>query len=474
MSSPKRLHPVAIIFTVIKSLRQLIYALFPIIILASSDFGLHYVVLIISIIVVIFIGFSVLSWLRFTYRIEGDQLRIEKGVIVRQKRTISKNRIQSIDLTQGIIHRIFGLTKVQIETAGSDRSVDAGLSAVKLEEGQHLHNELKSKYENVESVVESDKQTNHAQHTITVKRLLLAGSTSASFGIVLSLFALTFTEIEAFVPESFYNRTTNLLLSQGIELLIVLGIVLFILLWMLGILTMVVKYGKFTITRYENELFITRGLLEKKQMTIPIKRIQAVSIKESLIRQPLGFATISVEIAGGETEKQNASETLLFPLLRKTEVKGFLDEILPEYENNSTFRKLVPKRALPYYLLRTSMIPLIGLIGIAIFMPEWVILPIILLGLSVILGFVRYRTTSFNLSENQLTLQLRMFSKEIVLLKSKRIQALERSQHFLHRKQNLGTMKLSILNNFGGRHYNINELNEEDLDKIGDWYSTET
>ncbi|WP_240795580.1 PH domain-containing protein [Aquibacillus halophilus] len=471
MSNPKRLHPAAMIFTAISSVRQLVYALVPIIILASNDGVFLYLVLGIVGLTILLIGHSILSWLRFTYRVEGDQLRIEQGVIIRKNRTISKNRIQSIDLTQSVIHRIFGLTKVQIETAGSDRSVDAALSAVTFDEGQYLHNELKRKYEANEMAEDSSEQLGLASQSISFKRLLIAGSTSGSFGVILSLFALAFSELESFIPETVYNQTTQWLFSQGVELLIGLAVMLFVLLWMVGILGTVIKYGKFTITRYEDELFITRGLLEKRQLTIPIKRIQAVAIKETLIRQPLGFATVSVEIAGGVQDDKKVTDTIVFPLLKKSDVPSFLQEILPEYQSIQSKPVHVPKRGLPYYLLRTTIIPLIPLVIIWISFPEWVILPAIVFILAILLGIARYRTTSFQMTETQLTLQFRLFSKETVMLKSRRIQSLEKSQHFLHRKQNLAKMKVSILNNYGGRHYSVHELELADLDEIVDWYS---
>ncbi|MFP3489650.1 PH domain-containing protein, partial [Staphylococcus sp. SIMBA_130] len=78
-----------------------------------------------------------------------------------------------------------------------------------------------------------------------------------------------------------------------------LAIVVLLVFWLLGIAGTMIKYGKFAITKVGDELFITRGLLEKKQITIPLKRIQAVGIAESVIRQPFGFVTVFVEVAGG-------------------------------------------------------------------------------------------------------------------------------------------------------------------------------
>ena len=68
---------------------------------------------------------GIISWLRYTYRVEDGELRIESGVFVRKKRYIPFERIQSLDFSEGILQRPFGLVKVRVETAGSSGSQDA-------------------------------------------------------------------------------------------------------------------------------------------------------------------------------------------------------------------------------------------------------------------------------------------------------------------------------------------------------------
>src|SRR5699024_12406395 len=81
------------------------------------------------------------------------------------------------------------------------------------------------------------------------------------------------------------------------------ALILFIVSWILGIVRTIIKYGNFTITKDDGELLITRGLLEKRQLTIPLRRIQAIGMKESMIRQPLGYITVFAEVAGSTSEQ---------------------------------------------------------------------------------------------------------------------------------------------------------------------------
>ncbi|MFD1416443.1 PH domain-containing protein [Oceanobacillus jeddahense] len=482
MSNPKRLHPAAILFDIIQSLKQSILGILPIAIVIISNGASFYLMIGIAVIIGLIILSSVLSWVRFTYQLEEDQLRIERGIIIRKKRTISKHRIQSIDLSQNVIHRIFGLTKVAIETAGNDSSTDAALSAVRMEDGRMLHDELKyKKHVSETEALEAEKEINTEQtkpdesnlpkRTITLKALFITGSTSASFGILIGLFGAAFSQVESLIPDQFYNDITRWALSLGMQIMIIFAIIVVLFLWLLSILYTVVKDWNFTITRYEKELFITRGLLEKKQTTIPLKRIQAVGIKESPVHQLFGFARPYVEIASATTNNSQEVNTSIFPLLRKKEFASFLSEFLPEYHYSTENLIHPPKKALPYYLWRSMNIPLLAVIIVGIFFSTYIWIPIIIMFVIGILGFAAFKSAGYAIDDQQITVQARILSKDTAFIQHRRLQALKQKQHLLHRKQSLATLDMAILNKSTGRHFVIKELDTADSYVIADWYS---
>ncbi|UJL47040.1 PH domain-containing protein [Virgibacillus sp. NKC19-16] len=472
MSEPKRLHPAAIIFNFIKGIREFIFVLiFGFITFRDQSFG--YFILIVLLLALIIVAYSVISWYRYTYRVEEEELRIEYGIFIRKKRYISKNRIQSIDLTQGVIHRIFKLAKVQIETAGSGNGSEASLKAVKFTEAQTLRDELKNEdTQATELDPETEAETtNHPFYKISFKRLFVAGSTSGSIGVIFVL-ALGALEFERFIPDRFFDNAMSWVIGLSIMLIVGFALALLLFLWLLGIAGTMIKYGNFTITKYKDELFITRGLLEKKQITIPLGRIQAVGIQESVIRQPLGFVTVFAEVAGGSLDQGEDFSTVLFPIMKRDEVEEFLQEILPDYAEQPQDFNPLPKRALTFYLFRT-MVPII-LLGIAVMflLPQfsWVIIILLIGGLY--LGFLRYRAGGYYLKENRLMVRYRVLSKTTMLMYHKRIQAFEKTQHKIQKAKKLATLKLSIIGKLGtGKHYTIKELDEADLDQLSDWYS---
>src|SRR5690625_7223701 len=98
---------------------------------------------------------SILSWLRFTYRVEENELRIEQGVFIRKKRYVPINRIHKIDFTANVVHRISGLVKIQIDTACAG-GAEVSISAVTIAKGERLRAALKKQAEETEFTTDKD------------------------------------------------------------------------------------------------------------------------------------------------------------------------------------------------------------------------------------------------------------------------------------------------------------------------------
>lgn len=471
MFEQKRLHPAAILFNFIKSLRESLF-IFVLGFITFKDESLFYFILAASAILVVLITFSVLSWYRYTYRVEDEELRVEYGILIRKKRYISKSRIQSIDLTSGVIHRIFKLTKVQIETAGSSTGAEALLKAVKLAEGEALRQELKTAKTYKSDLDTETPEQPQTSLKISFKRLFIAGSTSGRIGVIFALLAFGFSELEQFIPNRLYDNTLEWVIGLSIVFILGIAFILLILLWLFGIAGTIIKYGNFEIIKNDDELYITRGLLEKKQLTIPLKRIQAVGIQESIIRQPLGYVTVFAEVAGGSTDKGEDFSSILFPIMKVEEVDEFLNAFLPDYARQEKELTRLPQRARKFYIVRSVAPFLIIGAGIWFFLPQffWVSIMVFLGGMY--LGFLRHKDGGFRQEGKRLTIQYRLFSKNTLIMYHKRIQALERKQHMVQASQKLGTMKLSIIGKLGmGTHFTIRELEEAQTNQIAEWYS---
>src|SRR5690625_5694512 len=222
MFEEKRLHPTTIFFNFFQFLKE--FAL-PIILGFFTFRGqaLFYLLVILVAIFIINLVFSIASWYRFTYRVEDEELRIEHGIFIRKKRYISINRIQSINLTQSVFHRIFKLVKVQVETAGGGEGAEVSLKAVTLQDGELLRADIKAKPESIEHSTREDVPTDYPSDKISVRRLFIAGTTSGSIGVLLAIFAFIISQAEQLIPDDFFDQSVQWIIGLSLTIIIEIG-----------------------------------------------------------------------------------------------------------------------------------------------------------------------------------------------------------------------------------------------------------
>lgn len=88
--------------------------------------------------------FGALRW-RFTrYRITSDRVELHSGWLRRQRRSVPRDRIRTVDLTSRLEHRVFGLSVVKVgaATGGGAEQTDLALDAVSGAEADRLRREL--------------------------------------------------------------------------------------------------------------------------------------------------------------------------------------------------------------------------------------------------------------------------------------------------------------------------------------------
>ena len=76
---------------------------------------------------VITLGFAFSRWFTTRYRITEDHVQVGSGLLRRRVRAVSRDRVRTVDVTARAMHRLLGLTRVDIGTGRSDRAGDGGV-----------------------------------------------------------------------------------------------------------------------------------------------------------------------------------------------------------------------------------------------------------------------------------------------------------------------------------------------------------
>lgn len=411
------------------------------------------------------LGAGFANWWRFLYKVEDGLLHIKSGIFVRKNLYLTKDRIQVIDITAGVVERIFGLVRLDIQTAGAS-SRAAAIEAITREKAEEINRLLRQgKADSTEEDIEGEysEPKSEIKKTITLpnKELLIAASTSGSFGIALSVIGTVFSQVEPLISESqFYEYLYSLLPSQTdtmFYIALVLGFIVFA--WLLSFFGTLFSYGNFTLDVKEKEVVISRGVFEKKRITVPFNRIQAIHISEGIIRQPLGYASVHLESAGYGDDKGTGS-IMFFPLIKRGRILSLLDDILPDYQKELHALK-PPSRSLRRYIFRSTFFVT------AVTAAAWWwfdlnfaiwILPL----LSIIWGWLKYNDTALGWGNDILVLRSRALSKTTAYIKKKRIQDLSISQSPFQKYRNLCSVEVYVASGDRGKSFSVRDLELDD------------
>jgi len=88
--------------------------------------------------------------------------------------------------------------------------------------------------------------------------------------------------------------------------------------------------GGFRLTRRGDRLRVTRGVLDQREASLAVSRIQVVRVHENALRRALGLVSVSLQSAGGSGSVEGASTRVTVPLLRRGQLDALLSEVLPQ------------------------------------------------------------------------------------------------------------------------------------------------
>jgi putative membrane protein len=329
--------------------------------------------------------FAILSvflyWRRFEFRVGADEIRIDSGVLNRTHRSIPFDRVQDVDITQGLVARLLGLARITFETgAGSARpgSEEGVLQVVRLDRAEQLRELVRARRSgSAAAAAEPHEAEATPIYRMDLKRLLLAGAFNFSLALFAGLFGLTQTvgQIVGFDPfsRSFWGRV----LSAGDPLqsyilthrafAAVAGALLLIFIGVITGATRTIQrdYG-FRLDRTGVGLRRRRGLFTRTDVTLPARRAQAAIIVSGPAREMFGFGEFRVQSLAHDDDK--SGNHVLAPLATSDEAGSILAELgWRPLSNGAEWQRVSPAYVLtllvglvPLYLLLAGEALMIG------------------------------------------------------------------------------------------------------------------
>lgn len=490
----QRFHPAYMLTTMIRSVRGFIIP-FAIAILSGSRGDVVWLA-IAAVIAGLTVVNAVANWWVSTYQLTNHALRMTTGWLSRQERSVPFERIQSIDMQEPPLARAFGVAELRVETAAGGKNADITIQAISRADAATLQHQLlaarsqalAARGEAVPAapppfrvagqpvgatpasgaVHPATDDGGQVIRTLSGGDLVVAGLTSGRFGPAAAIVAAAFNFGNDLLPNRIENQIGSSVVSASIPVVVGLLVLAALVAWLFTLVSTVLSFSGFTLRRDRDQLVITTGLLERRRTTLPLHRIQSITVKQGLLRQPFGYASVHFVSAGyGGSGRDMADSGVLFPILPRAAVGALLAAASPAFavdlDANASRGSTLPGRALPRYLmppLRDGLI-LTAIACVAGYLLPfsawwWGLIALIVPITGAVHALFRYRAARWLVDAgNRLIAQQRNWALETTIIPRRREQYQEIDQNIFQRRVDLATYRVRVAGRQAGNHVEI-------------------
>lgn len=331
-----RLHPMSWLFVLLAQLKQFIVPLVVLLVLGRGDGNALWPV----------IGVGVLAmtsvWQYFTYRygVSGDSLVVRSGVFERSLRVIPFARIHNVALEQSLLHRVFGVAEVRLESAGGTKP-EAEMRVLRLSDALALETLVRQRG----ASTLAPGHAGEASEATTLLHLppgevLRVGLVSNRGMIVVgAAFAAASQFSPRLIPNLFRGWSEVIFgwagqqrfgAAEYVLAAISLVLIAIVLLRVFSVLIALLQYYGFTLSEQGRRLTVERGLAGRWRTSASRQRIQAWTLREGLLHRWLGRQSLEVDTAVAEQQNQQRALRELAPIATPDTCEALIGRLLPD------------------------------------------------------------------------------------------------------------------------------------------------
>lgn len=367
------------------------------------------------------ISFSqIFKWFTNKYELDEQSFHLYEGFFRKSERTVPFAKIQNISRHTNLFHRMFKLTSISFETGmkGEDATVKFEVISQKEADRIEAHITRPKRDESTSSSISHDDQILSSEMEIeienvdserrihfrpTIRDIFKASFTSLSF-LVLIPFCFKIID-KLHVEKEAEGMITSIVKSWWIAAMIISIFIIASVIF--GMVRTFIKYGKYEISSDFERIYITKGVIDETAFSISKDRVQAIEIKQTLLKRLLGLAEVKLTSAGKLSSEENKLEiNSLYPFLPVKRAYEMISEILPSYEVAHEM-SVLPKKSLWIRLLWPSWIWIAATGGLFYFKPKllnmegaWWILSALLLTMILISRLLNFLNTRYLLKDH--------------------------------------------------------------------------
>lgn len=320
-SQPNKQSYAAIVFLAYNFFRILVRQLWPVLIavLVGRENIKNMLIWIIAGISILIFVFAVISYFRYYFYIDNDELVVVKGVFKRSRTNIPFQRIQTINIEQSILHQLLKVAKLEVDTAGS-KGTEFSFSALSMAKAEALRQvvlEQKSKIlpSSESSDIEELPGFELAPQTIlhlSFSELIRIGATQnhlRSLLIILAFFMTLYNQVEdiGVDTDQVVDQINEEVVYFGKIAIIILGLMSVLASFTFSLIRTIIRYYDFTLFRTNDGFKIVSGLFTKKQISAKDHKIQYISWADNPLKRLLGLYDVYLKQASSSEVRDTKS-----------------------------------------------------------------------------------------------------------------------------------------------------------------------
>lgn len=376
----QRLHGMSWLFGLSVAIKQMVLPLIALLFFGTRDedpgpFGPYIVPAILAALLIRAL------WQQWTYRygFGPHGLVIREGLIFRNVRQIEYARIENIDTERGVLHRLFGVAEVRVQTSTGGKP-EALISVLDLEGVQQMRERVFGESKPDEPAAAAAEETTllHLPAGELVRYGLIdnRGMIVVAAGIGLLHESRLLTLDRAWLENVLQSSSAAGLVALGLMMQIALGVLVvasaIVAVRMLSVVLALVTFYDFKLSRQNGDLRARYGLFTRIALTLRTRRIQAVHQTESLLHRWFDRVTLNVDLAGdgggGDQSDANKSRARwLAPVCLTSAAPALIAAALPSIDlsDEPDWQPLAP-RARGRIFRRSAVVAMLLLTGPAI------------------------------------------------------------------------------------------------------------
>ena len=345
----RRLHPWSWLFVLLQQLKQFIFPLVALVVFGarrSSGDGDLWASLAPVIGIVVLVVLAILQYFTYRYTIGRDGLTVREGLLHRSRREIPFPRIHNVVVHQSLLHRVFGVAEVKLESAGGAKP-EAEMRVLGLREALALEDLVRHRsHDAAAPVAGQDRPERDAGTTLlslsTGEVLRLGLISNRGMIVVAAGFGAAWQILPENMIEQFFRQGAKQAYgyAEGLHLgwlggaaggIALVGIAL-TLVRLLSVALALSQFHGFRLTEEPRRLMVERGLFARLRTSVARRRIQAWTLHEGVLHRLFKRRSLRIDTAVAEKSGQQDSRALkeVAPVATPEACDALIGHLLPQ------------------------------------------------------------------------------------------------------------------------------------------------